>query len=172
MYLKIEMTICCKHVFNCFIFEFLAQLVFVEIWNLVVWPCWHAAEVGKWSAHRHMWRQKQNICNVNITKWPCRGPKSSHLWRQDSICLSTPATSTVEHSMESWSFWVQKHVCGIKVTLLPNLITWILFSSNEWHLRSRSVSEEGHTQGQMAFVICPCDICIVRIAIQPECWSQ
>ena len=24
--------------------------------------------VGKWSPHRHMWRQKQNICNVNIKK--------------------------------------------------------------------------------------------------------
>ena len=27
------------------------------------------SEVGNWSPHRHMWRQKQNICNVNITKF-------------------------------------------------------------------------------------------------------
>ena len=31
-------------------------------------------EVGKWSPHRHMWRQKQNICNVNIKKSPYRAP--------------------------------------------------------------------------------------------------
>ena len=23
-------------------------------------------EVGKWSPHRQMWQQKQNLCNVNI----------------------------------------------------------------------------------------------------------
>ena len=27
-----------------------------------------ASEVGKWSPHRHMWRQKQNIYNVIIKK--------------------------------------------------------------------------------------------------------
>ena len=41
---------------------------------------------------RHMWRQKQNICNVNIQKWPFRTLKNSHLWRQDSFRLPTPGS--------------------------------------------------------------------------------
>ena len=32
------------------------------------------------------------------------------------ICDTPPTTtSTVKHSITSWSFWVQKHVCGIKI---------------------------------------------------------
>ena len=45
----------------------------------------------RWESGRHMWRQKQNICNVNVTKWPFRAPKTSHLWRQESFRLPTPA---------------------------------------------------------------------------------
>ena len=57
-------------------------------------PC---SEVGKWSPHRHMWQQKQNICNVNIKKRPFRAPKNSHLWRQDSFRLPTPDATINGH---------------------------------------------------------------------------
>ena len=42
------------------------------------------------SSSVRMWRQKQNICYVNIKKWPFRAPKSSQLWRHDSFRLPTP----------------------------------------------------------------------------------
>ena len=42
-------------------------------------------------AHRHMWRQEQNICDVNNKKLSFRAPESSHLWRQDSFRLHIPA---------------------------------------------------------------------------------
>ena len=29
---------------------------------------WDDTDVGEWSPHRHMWRRKQNIYNVNIKK--------------------------------------------------------------------------------------------------------
>ena len=45
-----------------------------------------------------MWRQKQNICNVNIKKWLFRAPKRSHLWRQDSFRLPTPAYQPVTYN--------------------------------------------------------------------------
>ena len=85
-------------------------------------------EVGKWSPHRHMWRQEQNICNVNIKKWPF-----DHL--KIAIC-GDRANFAAHPCLKVNTIW---HVVNFK--LWPSSLT----SISQW-FQSALISKFNYTQ--------------------------